>query len=177
MDIHSFIIWVSSYSFLSNSIHFLTPTGGVPINKTLWLIPLFFILHNAEESLGMTAYLKSQFHIAFISQTQFILAASILTVVVFILILLYQVGTLSSIHWLIFTQRAISFNAVQHLILFFYHGSYNPGAITALFIILMSMILLLHLVKNSLARIGSICLTLAGSLLSYPLIILGLRLS
>lgn len=119
----------------------------------------------------MTEYLKSEFHIAFIRQAQFILAASILTVLVFIIIRLYQVGILSSIHWVIFTQGAIFFNAVQHLVLFFYHGSYNPGAITALFIILFSAILFLHLLKNKLVRVGPLCLTLIGSLLSYPLII------
>ncbi|MFJ7745442.1 HXXEE domain-containing protein [Peribacillus sp. NPDC097295] len=152
-------------------IHFPNPTGGAPINKTLWLIPLLFLLHNAEESLGMTAYLKSQFHIAFISQTQFILAASILTVLVFLIICLYQIQVLSSIHWVIFTQGAIFFNAVQHLALFFYFGSYNPGAITAFFICLFSMILLAYVLKNKVVRVWSLCITLTGSLLSYPLII------
>lgn len=169
-----FIVRVSFYPFC----FLLHPKGGVSINKTLWLIPLLFLLHNSEESLSMTEYLTKHFHIPFISQSQFILAASILTVLVFLTICLYQIQDLSSIHWVIFTQGAIFFNAVQHLALFFYFGSYNPGAITAFFICLFSMILLAHVLKNKVVRVWSLCITLTGSLLSYPLIIwLMLRLA
>lgn len=109
---------------------------------------LYYFFSTTQESFTMNEYLKSQFHNPFISQSSFILAPSVLTLLVFIIIRLYQTEVLSSIHWVIFIQGAIFFNAVQYLVLFFYYGSYNPGAITVFFICSFSMILLIHILKK-----------------------------
>lgn len=135
----------------------------------IWCIPLLFLLHNLEETTKMPQYLTDQFSINFISNQQFIIAICILTALVLLFIILYQLQFISSIYWIIFIQGAIFFNAVQHIILFFVYRSYNPGAISAFVIVLFSFYALL-LVKLLIDK-KKLILTLIFSLLSYPIMI------
>ncbi|PGD06866.1 HXXEE domain-containing protein [Bacillus wiedmannii] len=105
----------------------------------LWIIPLLFFVHNLEESFQMPQYLANQFSIHFITRRQFFIAIFVLTIFVLLIVFLYQLNFLSSIYWIIFIQGAIFFNSVQHIILFFIYRSYNPGVISAVFIMIFSI--------------------------------------
>lgn len=107
----------------------------------IWCIPLFFLIHNLEEANQMPQYLANQFSINFISNHQFIIAICILTAIVLLFIILYQLQIISSIYWIIFIQGAIFLNAVQHIVLLLIYRSYNPGTISAFIIVLFSFYL------------------------------------
>ncbi|MES5896078.1 HXXEE domain-containing protein [Bacillus cereus group sp. RP43] len=135
----------------------------------LWIIPLLFFIHNLEESLQMPQYLANQFSIHLITSQQFFIAISALTTFVLLIILLYQLNVLSSIHWITFIQGAIFFNSVQHIILFFIYRSYNPGVISAVFITLFSIFFFSS--QKHLIHKKQFVITLVFSLFSYPIII------
>ncbi|WP_242215187.1 HXXEE domain-containing protein [Bacillus cereus group sp. BfR-BA-01383] len=135
----------------------------------LWIIPLLFFIHNLEEAFQMPQYLVNQFSIHFIDNKQFIIAITILTIFVLLIVILYQLQILSSIYWIIFIQGAIFFNAVQHIILFVIYRSYNPGVISASIIILFSLFLFSS--KKLLIPKKKLAITLIFSLISYPIII------
>ncbi|PGZ46080.1 HXXEE domain-containing protein [Bacillus anthracis] len=135
----------------------------------LWMIPLLFLIHNLEESFHMPQYLANQFSITFITSQQFFIAISVLTLFVLLIVFLYQLNFLPSIYWIIFIQGAIFFNSVQHIILFFIYRSYNPGVISAVFIVIFSIFFFAsqkHLIQKK-----QFVITLAFSLFSYPIII------
>ncbi|HDR7782613.1 MULTISPECIES: HXXEE domain-containing protein [Bacillus] len=135
----------------------------------LWVIPLLFFIHNLEESFQMPQYLANQFSIHFITSQQFFIAISALTIFVLLITFLYQLNFLSSIYWIIFIQGAIFFNSVQHIILFSIYRSYNPGVISAVFIVIFSIFFFSfekHLILKK-----QFILTLIFSLFSYPVII------
>ncbi|MDM5153144.1 HXXEE domain-containing protein [Bacillus sp. DX1.1] len=147
---------------------FKTPRSkNMATDIIIWCIPLFFLIHNLEEANQMPQYLANQFSINFISNHQFIIAICILTAIVLLFIILYQLQIISSIYWIIFIQGAIFLNAVQHIVLLLIYRSYNPGTISAFIIVLFSFYLfsLVKIQKRKLA------LTLFFSLLSYPIII------
>ncbi|MDM5191817.1 HXXEE domain-containing protein [Bacillus hominis] len=135
----------------------------------LWIIPLLFFIHNLEESFQMPQYLANQFSIHFITSQQFFIAISALTTFVLLIVLLYQLNVLSSIHCIIFIQGAIFFNSVQHVILFFIYRSYNPGVISAVFITLFSIFFFSS--QKHLIHKKQFVITLVFSLFSYPIII------
>ncbi|MBJ8052198.1 HXXEE domain-containing protein [Bacillus cereus] len=135
----------------------------------LWIIPLLFFIHNLEESFQMPQYLANQFSIHLITSQQFFIAISALTTFVLLIVLLYQLNVLSSIHWIIFIQGAIFFNSVQHIILFFIYRSYNPGVISAVFITLFSIFFFSS--QKHLIHKKQFVITLVFSLFSYPIII------
>ncbi len=121
----------------------------------LWMIPLLFLIHNLEESFQMPQYLANQFSITFITSQQFFIAISVLTLFVLLIVFLYQLNFLSSIYWIIFIQGAIFFNSVQHIILFFIYHFYNPGVISATFIVIFSIFFFLsqkHLIQKKAIR-------------------------
>ncbi|WP_263704151.1 HXXEE domain-containing protein [Bacillus thuringiensis] len=136
---------------------------------TIWLIPFLFFIHNLEESFQMPQYLANQFSITFITGQQFSIAISILTLFVLLIVFLYQLNFLSSIYWIIFIQGAIFFNSVQHIILFFIYRSYNPGVISAVFIVIFSIFFFLF--EKQLMYKKQFIITLLFSLFSYPIII------
>ncbi len=135
----------------------------------LWIIPLLFFIHNLEESFQMPQYLANQFSIHFITSQQFFIAVSALTIFVLLIVFLYQLNFLSSIYWIIFIQGAIFFNSVQHIILFFIYRSYNPGLISAVFIVIFSIFFFSS--EKHLIRKKQFIITLIFSLFSYPVII------
>ncbi|CAM4186933.1 HXXEE domain-containing protein [Bacillus luti] len=135
----------------------------------LWIIPLLFFIHNLEESFQMPQYLANQFSIHFITTQQFFIAISALTIFVLLIVFLYQLNFLSSIYWIIFIQGAIFFNSVQHIILFFIYRSYNPGVISAAFIVIFSIFFFLS--QNYLIHKKKFVIALTFSLFSYPVII------
>jgi len=135
----------------------------------LWIIPLLFFIHNLEESFQMPQYLANQFSIHFITSQQFFIAISALTIFVLLIIFLYQLNFLSSIYWIIFIQGAIFFNSVQHIILFSIYRSYNPGVISAVFIMIFSIFFFSF--EKHLMHKKQFIITLIFSLFSYPIII------
>jgi len=134
-----------------------------------WIIPLLFFVHNLEESFQMPQYLANQFAIHFITSRQFFIAIFVLTIFVLLIVFLYQLNFLSSIYWIIFIQGAIFFNSVQHIILFFIYRSYNPGVISAVFIMIFSIFFFSF--EKHLIHKKQFIITLIFSLFSYPFII------
>ncbi|MFP3412039.1 HXXEE domain-containing protein [Bacillus sp. SIMBA_074] len=145
----------------SSTRHFTT--------NTIWLIPLLFFFHNLEEAFQMPQYIANRFSIHFITNKQFFIAISILTTLVLLIVILYQLSIISSIYLIIFIQGCIFFNAVQHIILYFIYRSYNPGVISASIIILFSLFLFSS--KKLLIPKKKLASTLIFSLISYPIII------
>jgi len=135
----------------------------------LWIIPLLFFIHNLEESFQMPQYLANQFSIHFITSRQFFIAIFVLTIFVLLIVFLYQLNFLSSIYWIIFIQGAIFFNSIQHIILFFIYRSYNPGVISAVFIMIFSIFFFSF--EKHLIHKKQFIITLICSLFSYPFII------
>ncbi|MBE5108271.1 HXXEE domain-containing protein [Bacillus thuringiensis] len=134
-----------------------------------WIIPLLFFIHNLEEAFQMPQYLANQFSIHFITNKQFFIAISILTTLVLLIVILYQLSIISSIYWIIFIQGCIFFNAVQHVILYFIYHSYNPGVISAASIVLFSILFFSS--EKCLIHKKNLAITLIFGLLSYPIII------
>ncbi|OTX88161.1 Uncharacterized protein BC05F1_00349 [Bacillus wiedmannii] len=134
-----------------------------------WIIPLLFFVHNLEESFQMPQYLANQFAIHFITSRQFFIAIFVLTIFVLLIVFLYQLNFLSSIYWIIFIQGAIFFNSVQHIILFFIYRSYNPGVISAVFIMIFSIFFFSF--EKHLIHKKQFIITLIFSLFAYPFII------
>ncbi|MBJ8112378.1 HXXEE domain-containing protein [Bacillus wiedmannii] len=134
-----------------------------------WIIPLLFFVHNLEESFQMPQYLANQFSIYFITSRQFFIAIFVLTIFVLLIVFLYQLNFLSSIYWIIFIQGAIFFNSVQHIILFFIYRSYNPGVISAVFIMIFSIFFFSF--EKHLIHKKQFVITLIFSLFAYPFII------
>lgn len=141
----------------------------ISTNSIVWFIPLLFFIHNLEEAIQMPQYLADQFSIHFISNHQFIIAICILTTIVLLFIILYQLQFISSVYWIIFIQGAIFFNAIQHIVLFFVYRSYNPGMMSAFVIVLFSLYAF-SLVKLLINK-KKLVLTLVFSLLAYPVMI------
>ncbi|MES5953084.1 HXXEE domain-containing protein [Bacillus fungorum] len=134
-----------------------------------WIIPLLFFIHNLEESFQMPQYLANQFSIHFITSRRFFIAIFVLTIFVSLIVFLYQLNFFSSVYWIIFIQGAIFFNSVQHIILFFIYRSYNPGVISAAFIVIFSIFFFSS--QKHLIHKKKFVITLAFSLFSYPVII------
>ncbi|MDA1761339.1 HXXEE domain-containing protein [Bacillus cereus] len=135
----------------------------------LWIIPLLFFIHNLEETFQMPQYIANQFSIHLITSQQFFIAISVLTIFVLLIIFLYQLNFLSSIYWIIFIQGAIFFNSVQHIVLFFIYRSYNPGVISAVFIVIFSIFFFSS--QKHLIHKKQFVIILMFSLFSYPIII------
>ena len=146
----------------------ISSTRRFTIN-TILLIPFLFFIHNLEESFQMPQYFANHFSIHFITSQQFFIAIFVLTIFVLLIVFLYQLNFLSSIYWIIFIQGAIFFNSVQHLILFFIYRSYNPGVISAIFIVTFSIFFFSS--KRHLIHKKQFVITLIFSLFSYPIII------
>ncbi|EJS49562.1 hypothetical protein ICG_05096 [Bacillus cereus BAG1X1-3] len=145
----------------SSTRHFTT--------NIIWLIPLLFFFHNLEEAFRMPHYIANRFSIHFITNKQFFIAISILTTFVLIMVILYQLSIISSIYLILFIQGCIFFNAVQHIILYFIYRSYNPGVISAVFIVIFSIFFLLS--EKYFIHKKQFVITLLFSLFSYPVII------
>lgn len=129
-----------------------------------WGIPILFLLHNVEESFGMTAFLDSQLGVSFISQRQFTAAIVLLTVSVFVLVWFFRKRTA----FLLFVQGAIFFNAVQHVVLLLVLKQYNPGLVSACIIIVL-FFAFLSFIRPFLEK-KTIRIVLLGSLLAYPVV-------
>lgn len=129
-----------------------------------WGIPILFLLHNVEESFGMTAFLGRQFGVYFISQRQFTAAIVLLTLSVFVFVWFFGKRTV----FLLFVQGAIFFNAMQHVVLLLVLKQYNPGLVSACIIIVLFFALLSSI--RPLLEKGTVRIVLLSSLLAYPVV-------
>jgi hypothetical protein len=113
----------------------------IPFDTLLWLLPFFFMLHNMEEAPSMEKWTERlPVKIRLIeSKRQFIIAVTILTVIGFFLT---YVGLQSmkehAGHMLILSMlMTMTLNVFfPHLLLAIRFRMYNPGLVTALFLIL-----------------------------------------
>jgi hypothetical protein len=131
----------------------------LPFDTLLWLVPFFFMLHNMEEAPMMVKWserLPARIKLLE-SRRQFILAVTILTVISFLLTYLGLKGLSEHAgHILILAMlMTMTFNAFfPHVLLVLWFRMYNPGLVTALFLILPFSIYIFQraLNENLLAR-------------------------
>ena len=113
----------------------------VPFDTLLWLLPFFFMLHNMEEAPLMVKWseqLPARIKLLE-SRKQFILAVTILTVISFLLTYLGLKGLSEHAgHILVLAMlMTMTFNVFfPHVLLVLWFRMYNPGLVTALFLIL-----------------------------------------
>ena len=105
----------------------------------LWLVPIFFAVHNLEEVYGMKKWprktsLPSQLEV---KNTQFVIAVSILTAFVIIITFWginqanhdFGIGVILAIQAIVFINSLI-----PHIFVALLHRKYNPGLVTSIFI-------------------------------------------
>ena len=107
----------------------------VPLEDLLWLVPVFFLLHNLEEAPFMESWSKRlplKIHPS-ISTRQFTVAVSFLTLAGF-LVTYFAIRLHHSTGYLLVLgiQGVLFFNAfVPHIASTIYFRMYSPGVITA----------------------------------------------
>lgn len=117
----------------------MNPLDSFSFTQLLWLVPVFFALHNMEEAPFMANWSKKlpvKIH-PVISTRQFIAAVTVLTFVGFLLTYLGVNQIPDPLGYLIILeiQMALAFNAViPHLFVVLRFRQYNPGLATALLV-------------------------------------------
>ena len=115
--------------------------NAIPFNTLLWLVPFFFMLHNMEEAPLMKKWTERlAVKIKLLeSRRQFIIAVAILTLISFLLTYFgLRVMSEHAGHLLILSiLMTMTFNVFfPHVLLALWFRMYNPGLVTALFLIL-----------------------------------------
>lgn len=117
----------------------MKPLESFSFTQLLWLVPIFFALHNMEEAPFMADWSKKlpiKIH-PVISTRQFVAAVTILTLAGFILTFLgiNQIPKPTGYLVILEIQMALAFNAiVPHLFTALRLRKYNPGMVTALLV-------------------------------------------
>jgi hypothetical protein len=114
---------------------------NIPFRVLLWLVPVFFMLHNLEEAPSMESWNKRlpvKIHPT-VSTRQFVVAVTFLTLVGFLLTYASLAWLPTSIGYLIILsmQAVLLVNAfVPHLVTTIRFRLYSPGVVTAMLITL-----------------------------------------
>lgn len=117
----------------------MNPLDTFSFTQLLWLVPVFFALHNMEEAPFMANWSKKlpvKIH-PVVSTKQFVAAVTILTLIGFLLTYLGITQIPQPIGYLVVLeiQAALAFNAVvPHLLSTLRFRMYSPGIVTALLI-------------------------------------------
>lgn len=99
--------------------------------RVLWLVPLFFALHNLEEWLALQTFLPLLGRRAPLladhlpSITQYGVALIVISILPFVFALLRQV------YLLVITQAVVAINVVSHVVAALLFRGYTPGLLTA----------------------------------------------
>lgn len=109
---------------------------GIGINRTLWLVPVFFTVHNMEEYFNFPLVMRSLSHFpgfSAMSKAQMLYAIIFLTVLV---VLFTYLGTKikknnNGIFIISVILSAILANAFLHTAVSIWFGEYMPGVISA----------------------------------------------
>lgn len=115
------------------------PLDGLSFDQLLWLVPIFFMLHNMEEAPFMERWSKrlpSKIH-PIVSTRQFVAAVTFLTLVGFLATYVSVEYLKNSLGYLIVLgiQAIVFFNAfIPHIGATIRFRMYSPGVVTGLLI-------------------------------------------
>lgn len=119
----------------------MTLLNSIPFDRLLWLVPIFFILHNIEEAPFMESWSKRlplKIH-PMVTTRQFVIAVTFLTIAGFLLTYFAVEHVANPAGHLIVLgiQAILLFNAfVPHIATTIRFRMYSPGVITAILITL-----------------------------------------
>jgi hypothetical protein len=126
------------YEFLSSGLKVMNQHVGVassPIGRWVWLFPLAYGLHIAEEYWLHFPNWVSQLFRSFISNPQFLFLNGAFWLLMVVAI--FAIRARTSLAWLGVTLAAIlGMNAALHLLGSLVTRSYSPGSVTAAFLYL-----------------------------------------
>jgi hypothetical protein len=117
----------------------MTFLNTLPFDRVLWLVPVFFILHNIEEVPFMEGWSKRlplKMH-PIVSTRQFVIAVTFLTISSFLVtyLALEWLHNSTGILLILGIQLVLAFNAfVPHLVSTLRFRMYSPGLVTAMLI-------------------------------------------
>lgn len=156
----------------------------------LWLIPVFLLLHNAEEAIAVRRDLPqmlehlSQWGLGFgdVTYAQMLVALAVATLITFALVAwaVHRPGRVSALWVTLLIQVVVLLNVFSHLAAaFFVMRGYSPGLITAVLINLpFSLYLLRRAVMEQWLSRRALWLTIPAALVVHGPLLLGLiRLS
>ena len=128
----------------------IVPTASSSIGLWVWLFPLAYGLHIAEEYWLHFPDWISDLSRSFVSNTQFLVLNSVFWLLMFVSVVAIRART--SLAWLVATLAAIlGINAALHLVGSLVTRTYSPGSITAAFLYLP---LVLYAFRQVLPRIA-----------------------
>jgi len=108
----------------------------------LWLVPIFLTIHNLEEAVVMPAFIEQRnagLPVAWrgiippINYKQFLIALFILTVIPYLIALLWP-GRAWAVYLLVGLQVVMLINVLAHVLMALFFRGYTPGLVTALLI-------------------------------------------
>lgn len=152
-----------------------TPTFARPPSRTfrllLWLIPIFFTIHNLEEARGMARWAQRHFaDIMLITREQMLTAIALVTLVGWLLTALCWSAPRRSVrlHLLLGAQAILFFNVFFHVGGAIITAGYAPGMVTAILLELpLSLILFRRARQEEILTRRGLLAVLAGGLLAY----------
>ena len=121
----------------------------IPLDRLLWLVPIFLAIHNLEEAPGMERWSRRlPFKLPFtITTRQFTIAVTFLTLAGFVVTYFGVDDAANPTGYLIILgiQAIMLFNAfVPHIATTIRYRMYSPGVITAMFINIPFSLYLFH---------------------------------
>ena len=122
-------------SFAGKGVNQVVPTASYSIGLWVWLFPLAYGLHIAEEYWLHFPDWVSQLSQSFVSNTQFLVLSGVFGFLMVVSVVAIRART--SVAWLVATLAAIlGINAALHLLGSLVTRTYSPGSITAAFLYL-----------------------------------------
>ena len=137
-------------SFAGKGVNQIVPTASSSIGLWVWLFPLAYGLHIAEEYWLHFPDWVSHLSRSFVSNTQFLVLNGVFWLLMVVSVVAIRART--SLAWLVATLAAIlGINATLHLLGSLVTRTYSPGSITAAFLYLP---LVLYAFRQVLPRIA-----------------------
>lgn len=143
-------------------------------------MPFFFLLHNLEEQLSIISFVNSIISKVTlfssnwflpITQKQFNIAITLLTVVFFICSLIGMKANRKGVLFLLFLQGTLFFNSLQHVLISVIFLEYTPGVASALLLILPSTIYgFILVIRDKIVDNKQLGTVLTVSLFLYPVL-------
>jgi len=138
-------------SFAGRRVNPIVPTASSSIGLWVWLLPLAYGLHIAEEYWLHFPDWVSHLSRSFVSNTQFLVLNGVFWLLMVVSVAAIRART--SLAWLVATLAAIlGINAAVHLIGSLVTRTYSPGSITAAFLYLPLVLYAFRQVLPQIAR-------------------------
>jgi hypothetical protein len=151
----------------------------------VWTLPLVFMVHDGEEIITMTTFLRSHadrlpaqlLKIAANSTGQFVVSVLFILALILVFCSLAKRANYLGLPMTLFTLLTATLfgNGLMHLGQAAFLRDYTPGVITAPFLILFTIFALRSFWKNGfITRRSLLPMLLGGFFLQFPLIVVGL---